>query len=100
VPSHFGYGKKRDFLESVEYAKTLRRLSVEAFEKFGVPTRGDGWVESYEYVYEPLQCERCIRGASSTEPAAFFTTRTALHFLLAKVILTEGNVLEVARELS
>jgi glyoxylase-like metal-dependent hydrolase (beta-lactamase superfamily II) len=55
VPSHFGFGTKKDFLEAVEFAKTLRRLSVEAYEKFGVPTTGDGWVESYEYVYKPLK---------------------------------------------
>ena len=68
-------GAARDGERRVEYAKTLRRLSVEAYEKFGVPTTGDGWVESYEYVYKPL--EERYGGYHGFQEEAFFVIARA-----------------------
>ncbi len=55
VPSHFGYGHKADFLEALEFARTVRRLSIESMEKYGVPSTGAGYVDAYRYVYDPLK---------------------------------------------
>jgi glyoxylase-like metal-dependent hydrolase (beta-lactamase superfamily II) len=55
VPSHFGYGKKADFLEALEFTKTVRRLAVEAVAKFGVPDTEDKFLEGFHYVYDPLK---------------------------------------------
>jgi glyoxylase-like metal-dependent hydrolase (beta-lactamase superfamily II) len=57
VPSHFGYGKKIDYLEALEFTKTVRRLSLEAVAKYGVPTTADDWVTGYHYVYDPLKAK-------------------------------------------
>jgi glyoxylase-like metal-dependent hydrolase (beta-lactamase superfamily II) len=55
IPSHFGYGKKSDFLESIEYTKAVRRLSLEALAKYGLPDTEDGLREGFHYVYDPLK---------------------------------------------
>ena len=55
IPSHFGYGKKADFLEAVEYTKTVRRLAVEARDKFGIPDTEDKFLKGYHYIYDPLK---------------------------------------------
>jgi glyoxylase-like metal-dependent hydrolase (beta-lactamase superfamily II) len=57
IPSHFGYGKKADFLESLEFAHTLRRLSVETTMKYGVPDSEAKFLEAYHAVYDPLKAK-------------------------------------------
>ncbi len=55
IPSHFGYGKKADFLEAIEFAKTVRHLSIEALGKFGVPETEQDFLKGYHYIYDPLK---------------------------------------------
>lgn len=57
IPSHFGYGKKVDFLESVDFMKTVHRLSIEAATKFGVPDTEDKFLEGFRYMYDPLKAK-------------------------------------------
>jgi glyoxylase-like metal-dependent hydrolase (beta-lactamase superfamily II) len=76
VPSHFGYGTKKDFLESREFARTLRRLSVESMKKYGVPTTGSGFVDAYRYVYDPLKAR--YGGYHGFDEEAFFVIARSL----------------------
>jgi glyoxylase-like metal-dependent hydrolase (beta-lactamase superfamily II) len=60
VPSHFGYGTKSDFLETVEFMKYFRKLCREAIDKYGIdgaafPLEGKKLQEMFEYVYYPLK---------------------------------------------
>ena len=55
IPSHFGYGKKADFLESIEFQKTVRQLSLEAMAKYGLPETEAGLLAGFHYVYNPLK---------------------------------------------
>ncbi len=57
IPSHFGYGKKADFLEAVEYHKTVRRLAVEAVAKFGIPDTEEKFHVGFHYMYDPLKAK-------------------------------------------
>jgi glyoxylase-like metal-dependent hydrolase (beta-lactamase superfamily II) len=55
IPSHFGYGKKADFLEALEFTKTLRSLAIEAIGKFGMPDTEEKFLAGYHYMYDPLK---------------------------------------------
>jgi glyoxylase-like metal-dependent hydrolase (beta-lactamase superfamily II) len=55
IPSHFGFGKKSDFLEATEFSKTVRRLSLEALAKYGLPETEDGLKAGFHSVYDPLK---------------------------------------------
>jgi glyoxylase-like metal-dependent hydrolase (beta-lactamase superfamily II) len=57
VPSHFEYGHKADFLESVEFAKTVRRLAIETVSKYGLPDTESRFLEGYHSMYDPLKAK-------------------------------------------
>jgi len=57
VPSHFGYGKKRDFLESAEFHRTVHRLSIETLEKYGLPKTGEEYERGFRAMYDPLKAK-------------------------------------------
>jgi glyoxylase-like metal-dependent hydrolase (beta-lactamase superfamily II) len=57
IPSHFGYGKKSDFLDAIEFTKTVRRLSLEALAKYGLPDTEAGLLSGFHYVYDPLKAK-------------------------------------------
>jgi glyoxylase-like metal-dependent hydrolase (beta-lactamase superfamily II) len=57
IPSHFGYGKKADFLEAIEFQKTVRRLAVEAVTKYGIPGTEARFLEGFHYMYDPLKAK-------------------------------------------
>jgi glyoxylase-like metal-dependent hydrolase (beta-lactamase superfamily II) len=57
IPSHFGRGEKADFLEATDFAKTVRRLSIEAVAKHGLPTTESGYKEGFHHVYDPLKAK-------------------------------------------
>jgi len=57
VPSHFGYGTKADFLAATEFTKTVRKLSLEAVQKYGVPKTKELYLASFHSVYDPLKAK-------------------------------------------
>ena len=57
IPSHFGYGHKADFLEAVEYTKTVRRLALEVSHKYGLPTTEGQFLEGFHAMYDPLKAK-------------------------------------------
>jgi glyoxylase-like metal-dependent hydrolase (beta-lactamase superfamily II) len=57
LPSHFGYGTKADFLAALEFNKTVRRLSVEAVQKYGVPKTKEQYLASFHSIYDPLKAK-------------------------------------------
>jgi hypothetical protein len=57
IPSHFGYGHKADFLEALEYTKTVRRLAVEAVQKYGMPKTEAQFVVGFHAMYDPLKAK-------------------------------------------
>ncbi|HEX4381591.1 MAG TPA: MBL fold metallo-hydrolase [Myxococcales bacterium] len=57
IPSHFGYGNKQDFLEAVEFNKAVRRLSLAAIAKYGVPDTEAKYLASFHSVYDPLKAK-------------------------------------------
>jgi glyoxylase-like metal-dependent hydrolase (beta-lactamase superfamily II) len=57
VPSHFEYGHKADFLEAVEFAKTLRRLSIETATKYALPGTESAFLEGFHSMYDPLKAK-------------------------------------------
>jgi glyoxylase-like metal-dependent hydrolase (beta-lactamase superfamily II) len=57
IPSHFEDGKKSDFLESRDFIKEVRRLSLEALARYGLPETESGLLAGYHYVYDPLKAK-------------------------------------------
>jgi glyoxylase-like metal-dependent hydrolase (beta-lactamase superfamily II) len=57
IPSHFGYGKKADYLEAVEFAKTVHRLAVEVVGKYGLPSEEKQFLEGFHAMYDPLKAK-------------------------------------------
>jgi glyoxylase-like metal-dependent hydrolase (beta-lactamase superfamily II) len=60
VPSHFGYGTKQDFLDSLEFMRTLRGLIGDWNEAHGVAERGlprdaQQLKDFFRAVYRPLR---------------------------------------------
>jgi glyoxylase-like metal-dependent hydrolase (beta-lactamase superfamily II) len=57
VPSHFGYGNKADYVEAYTFQKDVRRLALEAVEKYGVPSTKEAFVRGYRAMYDPLKAK-------------------------------------------
>jgi glyoxylase-like metal-dependent hydrolase (beta-lactamase superfamily II) len=57
IPSHFGYGHKADFLEAVEFTKTVRRLAVDVASKYRLPSTEAAFLEGFHQMYDPLKAK-------------------------------------------
>jgi len=57
IPSHFGMGKKADFIESLQFARDVRRLSLEALARYGLPDTESGLLAGFHSVYDPLKAK-------------------------------------------
>lgn len=57
IPSHFDYGKKKDFLEALEFATVTRDLARDAYAKYGVPGDADTFAEAFHTIFDPLQAK-------------------------------------------
>ncbi len=61
VPSHFGYGRKTDFLDYLEFQREARRLAGEAVRVYGagagrtIPGDSESLIKIFEHVYRPMK---------------------------------------------
>jgi hypothetical protein len=51
------YGHKADFLEAVEFTKTVRKLAVDVTAKYGLPDTEAKFLEGYHAMYDPLKAK-------------------------------------------
>lgn len=57
VPSHFGYGKKQDLVDYVDFLKYLQELGLRSMEKFGreVPRDRETLENAFSFFYDELE---------------------------------------------
>jgi len=57
VPSHFGYGKKQDLVDYVEFMKFLQDVGRRSMEKFGreVPRDRETLQNAFDFYYDELK---------------------------------------------